>query len=126
MPSYTATQIISQAAIELGVQNYGQVLTDDVYSGALIEVNLMVDNWAAERLFVWKGTSPTYTLFTGFSDLTTAVAFAPGYLALMQHGAAIQLCPSLKQYFKIPDPLVVEIQQKFTEARAAVEGTAPQ
>lgn len=126
MPTtYTSAQIITDAATDLGVQKFGQALTDDIYQGGLRLLDIDVDELAQIRVPIWVGSAEPYTILAAFPDLATPFSFAPGYIGLLRNRLAVALAPALKQYFKIPEPLIESLAAKADAALKELSGTAP-
>jgi hypothetical protein len=126
MPTtYTSAQIITDAATDLGVQKFGQALTDDIYQGGFRLLNIDLDDLAQIRVPIWQGNAEPYSILSAFPNLTTAFGFAPGYIGLLRNRLAVALAPALKQYFKIPEPLIESLAGKADTALKELSGTAP-
>jgi hypothetical protein len=97
MANVTATQLIYQAARDIGVQWANVTPSPDKLNDCLVALNELMDQWAIERLFVYKTDK---TILAAFADLTTAYNLAPGYAAALRANLAVLIAPMLQLYLK--------------------------
>ena len=115
------TQIAYGALRDLGELRPGQSTSTDVMADILSEANSMIDSWAQFRLVIYYGASPG-TILQAYPDITTSYAFAPGYVEALRKNLAVKIAPMMKIYFKIPDPLLKEIEADAELTRTALMG----
>lgn len=70
MPTATVRQIGSDALLELGVLQAGEVASDADITDAMNALNRLMDAWAAERLQIYQVTRTTWTITANDGDYT--------------------------------------------------------
>lgn len=116
----TATQLITQALRDLSELRPGaSASSTDVMNEALVQLNQMIDEWAFERLFVYKTDKTT---LASFADLGTDYALAAGYAKALRKNLAVALAPMMKIYFKKESALDEGLMSEASGLKAALRG----
>lgn len=124
--SQSLTQIITDGATEINVLRPGQPIAAEILPLGLRFANELLDAWAMERFFIYQGTSPTWTILPSFPDVTTAYNYAPGNLLALRKNITLALVPSLKQYYKVPEPMIDQVTKEAEESVKFLQGVGPQ
>ena len=120
--SVTSTQIINEAYRDLCGMRPGQTTSTDVYDDCLSALNELIDELTQERFFIYEASG---AILSAFADLTTAYTLASGQQQFLRKNLATKIAPMMKLYFKIPEPLLEQIETDAARLKMSLRGVGP-
>ena len=120
-------QIAYQAQRDVGNLWPGMTSAADVEADILAAINQLIDEWAMQRLFIYQGSTGSWTILTAFPDMTTAYNFAPGNLQLLRKamGQTIAAMMMIYRKAKVAEPMLEQINAEANAALVALRGVGP-
>lgn len=120
-------QIAYQAQRDIGNLWPGMTSSADVEADILAAMNELLDEWAMQRVFIYQGSTGSWTVLSAFPDMTTAYNFAPGNLQLLRRAMAQVIAPMMMIYrkAKVAEPMLQQIATEANAALVALRGVGP-
>lgn len=122
-------QIAYQAQRDLGDLWPGMTSSADVEADILAAINELMDEWAMQQVFIYQGSTGSWTKLASFPDMTTAYNFAPGNLQLLRKGLAQTMAPMMVIHGKLSrmnlQPLLQEVNSEANMALNSLLGVGP-